>query len=357
MRRKVFSISIYKRLLSLYRRSGDVNKTPLEDFTTELLVGTLESDNKLLDEFVNNVLLIEGQGFSIDSQEKYYLQGDINCIIDIVVKNDDVICFIENKVDSSEGERQLERYSKVLNNIKQNDGKDVHLRYCTKYYDNKDISNIDFLQYRWSDVYRFLDKYEKNEIIEEYLEFLRGEGMASAGDFNFQDLIVMSEVNATIRKMDECLDMVKPKLTEAFGAPYEYDYERLKQICKQSQYVMWSRNIIGENGYSEIAVGFGFDDNKNPVVTVFIYVEKTNSEFDNIKKIYTEKLEDIFDSHYYDEGSIFYSFEKPVSDFISSENQNEEICEWFTEKIDIINEFKNSLNIVSMTPGGLCEGA
>ncbi len=346
MRRMVFSISIYKRLLSLYRQSGNVNKIPLEDFTTELLVGTLEIDNKLLDEFVNNVLLIEGQGFSIDSQERYYLQGDINCIIDIVIKNEDIICFIENKVGSSEGERQLDRYSKVLNNIKQDDGKDVYLRYCTNYYDKKDISNIDFLQYRWGDVYKFLDKCEKNKIIEEYLEFLRGEGMESAGDFNFQDLIVMSEVNATIKKMDECLDMVKPKLTEVFGSPYEYDYERVKQICKQNQYVMWSRNIIGENGYSEIAVGFRFDDNKNPVVTVFIYVEKTNSEFDNIKKIYAEKFEDIFDFDCSDEESIFYSFEKSVSDFISSENQNEEICMWFIEKIDVINEFKNSLNIV-----------
>lgn len=344
--RSVFSISIYKRLLSLYWQSGNGNKIPLEDFTTEILVGSLEIDNNLLDEFVNSVLLIEGQGFSIDSQENYYLQGDINCIIDIVIKNEDNICFVENKVGYSEGERQLDRYSKVLNNIKQDDGKNVYLRYCTKYYDKKDISNIDFLQYRWSDVYKFLDKYEKNEIIEEYLEFLRGEGMASAGDFNFQDLIVMSEVNATIRKMDECLDMVKPKLTECFGAPYEYDYERVKQICKQSQYVMWSRNIIGENGYSEIAVGFRFYDNKNPVMSVFFNVAKANSEFDNIKKIYAEKLEDIFDVYYYDEESIFYSFEKSVSDFISSENQNEEICKWFIEKIDVVNEFKNSLSVV-----------
>lgn len=345
---RVILISIYTRLLSLYRKNRDINKTPLEDFTTELIVGTLETDNGLLDEFINNILLIEGKGFSISSQEKYYLEEDINCIIDIVVKNEDAICFIENKVDSSEGERQLERYSKVLNNIKQSEDKKVYLRYCTKYYDKKEISDIDFLQFRWRDTYRFFQKHKENKIVEEYLEFLRSEGMESAGDFNFQDLIVMSEVNATIAKMDECLDMVKSRLTECFGKPYEYDYERLKQIGKQSQYVMWSRYILGkkESGYSEIAVGFRFSDNKIPVVIVFIYIEKSNSEFEKIKKMHTEELESVFDFYDYDEEYIFYSFEKPVSDFISSENQNEEICKWFTEKINVIYGLKQSINIM-----------
>lgn len=344
--KRVVLISIYNRLLSLYRKNRDMNKTPLEDFTTELIVGTLETDNELLDEFVNNVLLIDGQRFSISSQVKYYLEEDINCIIDIVIENLNSICFVENKVDSSEGERQLERYSKVLNNIQQSEDKKVYLRYCTKYYDKKEISNIDFLQFRWRDIYKFFQKHKENKIVEEYLEFLRSEGMENAGDFNFQDLIVMSEVNATIAKMDECLDMVKPKLTEAFGKPYEYDYERLKQVCKNNQYVMWSKNIIGENGYSEITVGFRFNDKKIPAMIVFICVENDNSEFEKIKEMYTEELENVFDFYEYDDAYIYYSYEKSVSDFVSSENQNEEICKWFTEKINDINALKKSINIM-----------
>lgn len=305
----------------------------------------METDNEWLDEFVNNVLLIEGKGFSIRSQVKYYLEEDKNCIIDIVINNENTICFIENKVDSSEGERQLERYSKVLNNIKQSESKKVYLRYCTKYYDKKEICNVDFLQYRWRDTYRFFEKYKNKKNIEEYLEFLRSESMDSAGDFNFQDLIVMSEVNATISKMDECIEMVKPKLTETFGKPYEYDFERVKQVCKNNQYVMWSKNIAGDNGYSEITVGFKFWDNKVPVMIVFISIENDNSEFEKIKKMYTKELENIFDYYNYDD-NIYYSFEKPVSDIISSENQNEEICKWFAEKINVINELKQTINII-----------
>ena len=124
---------IYNRLLELYKKNRASEKTPLEDFITEILVGVLENDNELLDSFVNNILEIEGTGFSIESQVKYNLDNDINCIIDIVVRNDENICFIENKVHSSEGERQLERYSKVLNEIHSFQGKNMFLRYCTKF--------------------------------------------------------------------------------------------------------------------------------------------------------------------------------------------------------------------------------
>lgn len=257
----------------------------------------------------------------------------------MVVKNKESICFIENKVNSSEGDRQLERYSNVLNEIKVNDNKRVYLRYCTKYYDKKDISNINFEQYRWSDVYTFLNQYKENKIIEECLEFLRSEGMSSAGDFNFQDLIVLSNINATIAKMDECLDMVKPKLTECFGKPYERDYERLKQICQNEEYVMWTENIIGD-GYSEVIVGFEFrDESKIPKVIVSLVIAKNNSEFVR----FTNKInegEKIFDGCVEDTGANIYYFEKPLSDFISSSNQSKEICEWFAKKIDIINTLK-----------------
>lgn len=210
---------IYSRLLSLYKKNRDSQKTPLEDFTTELLVGVLEEDSEMLDDFVNNILKIQGEGFSIESQVRYNLDSDTNCIIDIVVKNKETICFVENKVHSGEGDRQLERYTKVLKEIEQNEGKNIILRYCTKYYDPKEIQDINFQQYRWSNVYSFLEVYSEDRLVEEYLEFLRSEGMASAGDFNYEDLIVMNRVNSTIAKMDECLDNVRETLIKEFGRP------------------------------------------------------------------------------------------------------------------------------------------
>lgn len=336
---------IYNRLLELYKKNRASEKTPLEDFITEILVGVLENDNELLDSFVNNILEIEGTGFSIESQVKYNLDNDINCIIDIVVRNDENICFIENKVHSSEGERQLERYSKVLNEIHSFQGKNMFLRYCTKFYDPKNIDNIDFLQYRWSNVYRFLEEY-KSELIYEYLEFLRGEGMAGSGDFNYEDLIVMKKINSTIAKMDECLDNVKDTLIKEFGKPYERDYERLKQIVKDEEYTMWTNGII-EGCKSYVSLGFTFLDEVNsstmiPFLHVDLCVYLNNPKYNRVKEQMIE-LEKSFNQNYSDDNKILLSYEKPLVDFISLENQMDSITGWFRDRIIDVKGIVNNI--------------
>lgn len=325
---------IYSRLLYLYKKNGNNNKTPLEDYTTEILVGILESNQELLDKFVNNILKIEGKKFTVDSQEKYTLHGDTDCIIDIVIKNEDTTCFIENKVNACEGYRQLERYSTVLKAIKEKQNKNVFLRYCTKYYDSKVVKGIDFLQYRWCDIYRFLEEYKENNLINEYICFLEEEGMSSAGNFNYEDLIVMSRINSTIAKMDECLDSIKETLSIKFNNPNERDYKRLKQIVREENYVVWCDNIIS-NSKSYISVGFTFQEElktKAPFLNVDLSIHETNIKYNDVKKI-KEELENIFDSNYSDDEELLFSFEKSLSDFMKSHNQFEDICDWFNSKI------------------------
>lgn len=325
---------LYNRLLYLYKKHRNNNKTPLEDFTTELLVGILEDDQKLLDKFVNNILKIDGDGFEIDSQEKYKLHKDTDCIIDVVIKNDNTICFLENKVNSYEGDRQLERYSKVLKKINEKQNKNIYLRYCTKYYDPKKINHIDFLQYRWCDVYRFFEQYIDNNLIMEYLDFLEEEGMSSAGDFNYEDLIVMTKINSTIAKMDECLDNIKETLSSIFNEPNERDYKRLKQIMKEENYIIWVEDIIS-NSRSYMSVGFTFQedlDTKAPFLNVDLSIHETNLKFNKVVKM-KDELESIFDSDYSDDEKLLFSFEKSLSDFISNDNQFEDICDWFNNNI------------------------
>ena len=58
----------------------------------------------------------------------------------MVFYNKKVTCFVENKVDSKEGYKQLERYASVLSNIIEgNPTQKVYLRYCTKNSDLKEI--------------------------------------------------------------------------------------------------------------------------------------------------------------------------------------------------------------------------
>lgn len=185
---------------------------------------------------MNEILLIEGNHFKVETQKKYILQDDTDCIIDVVISNQETLCFLENKVNSLEGYKQLERYKKVLHQFTKH--KNIYLRYCTKYYDLNKISNINFHQLRWRDIYRFLLNYADNETITDFLNYLRRMNMAGPDDFNFNDMQVMNQFLSTISKLDECLDAVTPEFTDIFGAPYSYDFEPLKQVPKFNRYAI-----------------------------------------------------------------------------------------------------------------------
>jgi hypothetical protein len=307
-------MSVFNKLIKLYKKNRDSGKTPFEDYTTEILVGILEDRKKLLELFVNQILKIKGNDFKITSQKKYYLEDDINCIVDIVIENAETICFLENKINACEGERQLERYTRVLHNLTRKSMKNVYLRYCTKYYDKKEISGIDFFQFRWKDVYKFLNEVEKNLIIDEYLEFLRGEGMATEGEFNFQDLIVLSHMNSTLSKINECLDDIKDYFETNFGKSrqtrndngiWRYKLNLFCNGCKDDEIYAGVR-LIEENGVIVPYLSCGF---------YFL----TNSENrSNIEKNIVEVVK--FDYHHFYNDFINGYFKKSLTDILSSQN-------------------------------------
>lgn len=166
--------NIFINLLNLYSRNNNGINTPIEDFTTEIFASILTKDNELLTTFMNEVLLVEGCNFKIETQQKYYLQNDIDCIVDVVIHNQDTLCFLENKVNSPEGYRQLERYKKVLEQFQKQ--KNIHLRYCTKHYDLKQITDINFHQIRWQDIHRFLLDHDDDSMIADFFGLPKEDG-------------------------------------------------------------------------------------------------------------------------------------------------------------------------------------
>lgn len=329
-------MSVYSRLLKLYNKNKDSGKIPLEDYVTEILVGLLKSDSRILEDFAKDILNIEGEGFKIESQRKFFLEDDVDCIIDVVLENDSTLCFLENKVNSVEGNRQLERYTKVLKNTNKN----IYLRYCTKYYDKKDIKDIDFKQFRWINVYKFFEKYKENILVTEFLDFLRGENMNSAGDFNFEDMIVLSNINSTFSKINECFDCIKNILPNDFKLSKRTS--TIKQFNNSDGYWLWEEYIFGK-GYSEYYIGFAIseiDDKVIPVLNAGIKCEKGNDKFDKFK-IAIERDNISFDFKDVDEYEAMAWFEEPISNFISSKNQLEEIEKWFRLKIEQLIQFKS----------------
>lgn len=325
-------MNIYSRLLKLYRTNAI--KTPLEDFTTEILAGILDGNKEILTSFVNHILNIEGDGFSISTQDIYLLNDDFcpDCRVDLVVKSPSVLCFIENKVESKEGYIQLERYGKALNKYKNN--QITHLRYCTKYNDPKDFVEHNFAQFRWADIYKFLKTWQSLSIIKEYLEFLNNHNMSDNMTFNFNDLIALQQINPVLKKLDNYLDKIRPSFNKIIG-PRLKDLALLKQIKEHSRYILLMDTPFG-TGYSEL--GFGFRLTDVPSLTVWIWCSGGNNkrkEFQNAINTYGS------DALFANSENSWIGLHKPLSDFISSENMDVAIEQWFILAFNLIKDFSS----------------
>lgn len=108
---------------------------------------------------------------------------------------------------------------------------------------------------------------------------------------------------------------------------------------------MWSEKILGD-GYSAIVVGFFFHDEEEsiglPFLQVNLKVASSNSKYEALKNKEDEAKE-LFDKNYSTVNNFEYSFRKPLSDFISSDKQPEDICEWFEDNINKVKDFINNI--------------
>jgi hypothetical protein len=335
--------NIFERLLQLYKIQNNSGKTPLEDFVTELLAGILLTDQQLLDRFANEVLLIDGVDFKVDSQVFFSLPSDQNCIIDLVFENDSIICFLENKVASGEGQRQLERYVAVLDRLEKELSKKTYLRYCTKNYDPKTLMACSFYQFRWQRVYEFLEKQEQTDIIEAFLELLRGEKMAGVKDFSIEDIVIMKGIHDVITKMDEVLDLARLTFIQHFGQPYQRDYERLKQIPSFNRYSIWTNTYNGED--IEIMIGFEMEsvkDNVAPVLFLQVYRKKNNGFATKMQK-HSKGTYDKFDFYQIENDEVYAWYETSLLHFLTNDNQKDRMVGWFSEKLKKAKSIIDSL--------------
>jgi len=69
-------MSLFNQLLRL--RKHYEYRTPLEDFTTEILAGVLNSNHEIKRKFIQDFLQIkEDDEYTIQTQSRYRLEGDI----------------------------------------------------------------------------------------------------------------------------------------------------------------------------------------------------------------------------------------------------------------------------------------
>lgn len=334
-------MSVFDRVFNLVKSNFD--RTPLEDLTTEFLAGVLESEQELLNSFVNEVLQIAGSEYSLFTQKTYKSDEDVHDEnqrfrrIDMVFSNRDNLIFLENKIESAEETDQLKTYANILR--KEKSEGNYYLRYCTKYYDPKNPKDYGdrniFFQFRWSQVATFFQNCQKqNPLVREFPVFLRRHGMGQIESFKEEDRSTMQFVLTTLEKMHQTCESISQSFEKYFRDIPKKSWA--DQIRFRNRYGIVSKHgVFIEN--SSIFVGFNFDKDLSkeaPVLQVLLWCKS-----DNDLAILDLAKQEKFECYDWRADGIGISVEKPLSNFIILENQSAEINRWFETKMKMIDKF------------------
>lgn len=341
---------LLNRLIKLYRSSSQLN-TPLENFTTDALVGVLEEDSTLLDDFVNKVLKIHGRGFKIESQKKYIYQNTPR-YIDVMVYNHETLCFIENKVDSPVSQEQLRIYSEILKAKVQGSSLKPFLKLCTRFtednqenlFKNKSdfffeskYTNEEtfFLTFRWNDIYQFLKKYGDNPLVKDFRQFLKTNGMGLETNLSIDDIMVFNNFQKIMPKFDEYRNLYtnsfKKYISEKFVSQDQY-----KRLLRHNEMIIYTENILGENAWSGIGAGIKIEDN----TYFFIWIWLTNGNT-KLKTLQEEMSILENESYCFSIHENGLTLKIPMEEFVS-ENPNAKVKKWFDENLQFVRKFIKS---------------
>jgi len=315
------------RLLKLYSKANSI--TPVEDFTTEVFASILETDEVILKIFITEILELNYDEFQIETQKNYSLSNGERAIIDIVLKSKNVICFIENKVESCEGLNQLDKYSRVLDSL--TEYKERYLFYCTKYFDPKEENRHRFRQFRWHNIAQII-KSSENNIAKDFFNFLKSNNMSQRDEITTRDLFNLENIKETLSFLDSFLERIQPIFKEIFGKHASPD--NTSQMRKFNRYVFYKANVFGSESdkWNEIGVGFKFDN--EPKAYIWIWTSASNSKAYKFNE-YLIEFGDLFDDHEKD----YCSFSAELISFLGRENSLNELENWYREKFLILKKF------------------
>ena len=337
-------MTVYKRLLNLYG-SGNSLRTPKEDFCTECLAGILESDQSLLNDFVTSVLGIRvDENFRVETQKVYFHEGD-KSIVDMVFQSRSAICFMEMKVDSSEGANQLQKYHELLIGSTEINKRDKYLMYCTLFLEEKEHKWPEFHQLRWQDIAEFFaDKTKKNTLIKTFYQFLEENKMAGNERFSYEDIVGLKRFRDITAKINEIFLRVEPDL-KVFGK-IRGGINATGQVKNHNRYALWCENIIGDT-WSEVLISFNFSGSSfsdGPCLVTQLWISNDNSQFDKIRLEAENKSEVQFITDDANSGGALL-FEKPLTDFLEKEDQIDLIKKWFSENLLMLSNFKKTTDL------------
>jgi len=275
---------VFLELIRLHKSS--LSPVPLEDFNTEAFAGVLKMYPEVLDHFCNSFLKLPEDKYVIRTQLRQIISGEEpNCIVDFVLEGKDNICFIENKVESTEGYKQLERYIIALN--ENHIGKKHYLNYCTLYADPKNIKDFDgfkFAQFRWYEVARFLKHFEEKPGVQLYLEFLKEYKMNEDYTLKTEDLITMERMRKTLEIALFHLDNVKADFDKRFNMVKTDKNFHWDQLRDHSRLCYYQQDVLVDNNEKASKILYGIDLNALKLF-LHVQVDKGHKQYDDFHKL------------------------------------------------------------------------
>jgi len=247
--------SLFNILLSQVSRS---DRTRTEDFFTEIFAHLLLSNYNVFIEFL---LVFELSDIVPDND--HYIRTQLqfdgsrpDITIQLFDGDRSDLLFIENKIDSPEGFHQLKKYAKELSghpNVTQ-----ATLVYITRDYDKKDEKDIcpldkpEFKQFRWHEVYRFLEKYKEDSLVVETLKFMEANNMARNNLFSPVDILTLTNFPNVRKMMDEVMNGKVRDLFKEVAKGISEPTARFTQLRDKDRYIY--RSWQGESMWC----GYGY---------------------------------------------------------------------------------------------------
>jgi hypothetical protein len=325
---------MFQDLYRLYKKNGYSDRIPLEDFNTEIFAGILNLFPEIKDEIIL-FLDLPADDYEIETQVKYTLpkEDDPDCIVDLVIKGNKNVCFIENKINSTEGYRQLERYSIALEEYFSKHEK--NLVYCTKFADTKKITTHNFKQIRWYEIAKRLKKYSyKNSTVKDYLKFLKIHKMAQDNTFTTEAILSMQNLTKTLEIVNHHIDLSESNFKKIFNInktnTKQTNFTNLNRIAIYVKDIFIDKTISSDLLYS---INFN-----NVKLQTQVWVAKKHPD---IIKIEALAKNNNFETYKTSGGLIIYKC-RPLYDLLNNHNSDNIIKDWFTLSFNEFKEFIDS---------------
>ena len=324
-------------LIKLYNKQKDSGRVPLEDFNTECFASILNLYPDIKNDFISHFLQLPEDEYKIRTQFNRNLENTQNCIIDLVFIGDQNVCFIECKVESSEGWKQLSRYSHVLDTYYSE--KNKFLFYLTKYSDVKNLNgqfnNYNYRQFRWYEIAKFLKGFDTtNPLVDDYLQFLKSYNMAQDNTLKSVNLISMENMKKSIEICEFHIENAKVNFRNTFGIVKinsNYNWGEIKnndRICNLNYPIL--KSATGK--YSEILYSIQL---LNLQLNVQIYVRANHEQYAKFNDIVIDPK--IYKRAKYEHGSSI-SIRKDLGSFLNDEEADKNIMEWFLKSFELMKD-------------------